>query len=207
MDGSGARVTPWARPGRGPAGPRAGIALAAVAAALALGSLAACGGGGGGGSTPPTQPPTASITYTPAATSGTNFIHVTGTSGAGGRTLTLEVRAEGVSDLYGVAFDLGFPSAALRFDGSGEGSFLDGGGAFQTSLQVVESAPGNLVIGVTRLGDVAGADGSGLLLTLSFSSVASGAGPIGLSQRQAYDSAGAAQSEVRWFGGSLSVTL
>ncbi|MES1211036.1 MAG: hypothetical protein ABUL63_01750, partial [Acidobacteriota bacterium] len=79
-----------------------------VALTLALTLMTACGGGGGGGGPtepPPPPPPTRGIVFTPgsAVTSG---ISLTAAAAPDNSTLVLEVRANSVTDLYGVAFNL-----------------------------------------------------------------------------------------------------
>jgi hypothetical protein len=178
------------------------LLAAAGAGAVLLGP--ACGGGGGGGG--PTQPPMPQpgITFTPGGAVGANSIALARV-GQGATRLSLELRTTGVTDLYGVSFDLGFPSAALSFDGFDEGPMLAAGGAFDTAVQVVESPAGNLVVGATRLGGVAGADGDGTLLTLHFNAVANGGGALSFAGPLAFDRDGP-QGGVQWVGGSVQVT-
>src|SRR4029079_8984129 len=101
----------------------------ALALALLLPSLAvACGGGGGGSPTepPPTPTPMASVTPTPtptptpgtgitftAASTGPGIVLAQG-AGTSSSSLTVDVRAEQVTGLYGVAFDLDYPPAPLH---------------------------------------------------------------------------------------------
>src|SRR5580693_7865842 len=118
-----------------------------AAAAFALPLLAACGGGGSGGGTP-----------------------------TGPTTLVLDVHAGAVTDLYGVAFNLTYPKQVLQFAGATEGTFENAAGSVNTAFQVTESPAGTLVVAVSRLGAVAGASGSGTLVTLRFTSTASGSG-------------------------------
>jgi len=183
-------------------GRRAGALLAAAGAAALL-LAPACGGGGGGGG--PTQPPAPQpgITFTPAGAGGANSITL-GRVGQSTTRLSLELRATGVADLYGVSFDLGFPNAVLAFDDFDEGTLLGAGGAFDTAVQVVESPPGNLVVGATRLGLVGGAGGDGVLLTLHFNAIASGGGAIAFDEPQAFDPDGP-QNGVQWLGGNVQV--
>ena len=75
------------------------------------------------------------------------------------------MRARQVPDLYGVAFDLEYPTA-LRFDAATEGTFLSAGA--MTSFQVASGQPGRLVVGLTRLGPRPGVNGEGALLVLRF---------------------------------------
>lgn len=180
-------------------------ALLAAAGAAALMLSPACGGGGGGGGGP-TQPPAPQpgITFNPAGSGGVNSISLTRV-GQGGERLSLEVRATGVTELYGVSFDLGFPSAVLDFVDFDEGGFLAGGGAFDTAIQVAESPAGNLVVGATRLGSVGGASGDGVVLVLHFDAIAAGSGPLTFDDPRAFDRNNP-QVGVQFVGGSVQVT-
>ena len=100
------------------------------------------------------------------------------------------MRTTGIQDLYGLAFHLAYPVAALRLTGHTEGSVLNAGGTVPTSFQIVDSPPGNLVVGLTRLGRVAGTSASGTLMTLQLTAAASGAGNLAFSSNVASDSLG-----------------
>lgn len=184
-------------------GHRARALLAAAGAAAVL-LAPACGGGGGGGPTAPPPTPQPTLTFAPSGAGGANSISLT-RMGQGATRLSLEVRATGVTELYGVSFDLEFPSAVLDFVEFDEGPFLAGGGAFDTAVQVVESPAGNLVVGATRLGAVGGASGDGVLLVLHFDAVAAGNGTIAFDGPRAFDRNNP-QVGVQWVGGSVQVT-
>ena len=182
-------------------------ALAAVlAAAVSLG-LAACGGGGGGGTSPPPPPPPPSqgITFTTASGASTSVVALRSVGVAGTR-ITLEVRAEMVNDLYGVAFDLSYPTSLFRLSSQSEGTFLGQGGA-ATTFQAVEPTPGTLVIGVSRLGALGGASGSGPLVTLVFDAIAAGSGNFSFTHNQAFAADGTPSGSVGWLGGMAQVVL
>lgn len=204
------------RPAETPAAPRSrvaaglrtgriGAALAAIVAVLLL--AGACGGGGGGGGGNPVDPgpPAAALTFTPGGTAGGNVVLLTRTGATTGQELDLAVEAREVTSLYGVAFDLGYPASVLSFEGATQGSFLSSGG-FQVSLQVAEET-GNLIVGVTRLGAVGGASGSGTLVTLRFTAVGSGTGNLTFSRAQAVDPQGRAIDDVAFVGGSVQSTF
>jgi hypothetical protein len=180
-------------------------AAAALAALVALAMLAACGGGGSPTRPPPPPPPTASLTFTPGGAAGGSAVVLARTGATGGRELDLAVEAREASALYGVAFDLGYPASVLSFEGATAGGFLAEGG-FQVSLQVAEET-GNLIVGVTRLGDVPGASGGGTLLTLRFRSIGSGTGALSFSRTQAIDADGLAIGGMAFVGGSVQSTL
>jgi hypothetical protein len=110
-----------------------------------------------------------------------------------------------VTDLYGVAFDLTFPSATVSFAGATEGTFLDQNGSVDTSLQVAESPSGTLVVGLSRLGAVPGRTGTGSLLRLELHRVAAGAGDLVFAKNQAFNANGAAIPGVVWSAGRITV--
>jgi hypothetical protein len=170
-------------------------------ALIALPLLLACGGGGGGGSSP-TQPQ-AEIVFTPTSTGPGIVLAQGGTTTAS--NLVLEVRAAQVSGLYGVAFDLDYPSNVLHFSGYHAGSFLAANGV-QVSTQVAETTPGHLVVGVSRLGSTtSGVDGSGVLLELDLAATAAGTGNFAFTRNGAYHSDGSGIS-LAWAAGSVAVT-
>jgi len=175
--------------------------------AVAL-ALAACGGGGGGGSSPtqptptPTPPPTQpSLVFTPSGGAGTGLSLAAGAASTAS-TLILEVRANSVTDLYGVAFDLTYPANLLQYVRVTQGPLLAGG-----TLQVAAGGTGNLVVGLSNLGPVPGASGSGVLMTFEFRAVGAGQGSISFSRNTAVDSAGQSINGLSWGTGTVRVTL
>lgn len=194
------------------------LGAGALALVLLLPSLAvACGGGGGGGS--PTEPlpsptptPTPSATPTPTPTPGSGITFTAASTGPGivlaqgagtsSSSLTVDVRAAQVTGLYGIAFDLDYPAATVHFQSATMGTFLGSSG--QVSMQVVESATGHLVVGVTRLGTLPGVDGSGIVASLVFTPVANGSGPFTFSRNTAYQSEGSTVT-LQWAGGTVTV--
>ena len=181
--------------------------LLSLTALLALAMLApACGGGGGGGGGPTGPPPVVPrITFTPTGGSAMNGVTLASGAGSTATNLVLEVRANQVSDLYGLSFDLAYPQGLLRYDGATEGTFLSQGGA-STSLLINSGTAGNLVVGLSRLGAVDGVGGTGVLLTLRFTAVGAGTGTFGFSRNSAVDSAGAGLV-LTWGGGNVEVVL
>jgi Cohesin domain len=174
-----------------------------LAAGLLALTLAACGGGGGGGGPTdptPTPAPQPGIFFTAQGNATANSLSLASGAATTATTLVLEVRASQVTDLYGVAFDLTYPSAALQFSRAVIGPLLAGG-----SVQAVPSTPGTLVVGGTHLGNVAGATGSGVVMTLEFTALAAGQGSFAYSRNSAFDSAGRAMTGVSWVAGSVQV--
>ncbi len=179
--------------------------LAIASAGLLLGLAAACGGGGGGGGGPTEPPPPQSgITFTASGATGANTVTLAQGAGTTSTTLVLEVRANQVTGLYGLAFDLSYPSSLLTFTQGTEGMVLSNGAS--TSFQAREASTGNLVVGLTRLGPVAGLDANGVLLTLTFTSSAAGNGSFTFARNQGVGADGLGLIALAWGGGSVQVT-
>jgi hypothetical protein len=178
--------------------------VAVLLAALSLLALA-CGGGGGGSPTAPTPTPTpvASIVFTPQGAPGSNTVFLAQGAATTATTLILEVRASQVTDLYGVAFNLTYPSAQLQFASATAGALLGGDSG---SAQAVVSTPGTLVVGGSHLGAVPGANGSGVVLTLVFTATAAGQGSFAFALNSAFNSAGHTQGGISWLAGTVQVT-
>lgn len=167
--------------------------------------LLACGGGGGGGGPtepPPPPPPQPGIVVTPAAapSPGVSIASGTGTTTS---TLVLEIRASSVTDLYGVAFDLRYPSNILQLVQANSGTFL--GNA--TLQSVPGTGTGLVIVGLSKLGTVSGASGSGVLMTLEFRAIAAGEGSFSFEQNSAISSSGQTISGFGWSAGTVRVTL
>ena len=177
----------------------------ALFAALALLAVA-CGGGGGSGGGPteptPTPTPPPGIVFSPSGSPGAGAVFLANGVGTTANTLLLEVRANQVTDLYGVAFDLTYPSAQLQFVRATAGPFLGADG----SVQAVVSPPGTLVVGASHLGAVPGSTGSGVLLILEFSAVANGQGSFAYSRNTAFSSTGQTLTGTSWLAGTVQVT-
>jgi hypothetical protein len=180
------------------------LLLAALAVASLLSQVACGGGGGGGGPTQPTPTPTpvASIVFSPAGVPASNAVFLSSSTASTATTLVLEVRASQVNDLYGVAFDLTYPSAQLTFSRVTAGPLLGASG----SVQAAVSAPGTLVVGGSHLGAVPGANGSGVVLTLEFTAAAAGTGSFAFARNSAFNSSGQTLAGTSWLAGSVQVT-
>lgn len=180
--------------------------------ALALAWLAAACGGGGGSSTPTTPaPPPAPpdpVSFTASGTPGSTTVHLTKAAGTSSDVLRLEIRASEFADLYGLGFDLVYPADLLDFRGGSqtEGGFLSADGS-RTEIFARQVTDGMILVGLSRIGEVGGVEGSGLLLTLDFTVVASGTGSFSYEANEAFDSSRERLDEAVWQGGSLRVTL
>jgi len=173
---------------------------------------AGCGGGGGGGGPtappPPTQPPMG-VTFTADAPASANSVYLVAGSGGSPGRFVLDVEVQNVTDLYGVGFVLEYPAALLKFEKNGttEGTFLSDNGAFDTDLVAKARTAGEVTVGISRLGLVPGADGSGTLLSLEFTTRANGSGALVFAENDALDSLGEVQEDVTWIGGSATVRV
>lgn len=123
-------------------------------------------------------------------------------------TFELRVEAERVEALFGLAFQLRFPNDLLSFrpNLTDEGDLMSGAGEFETAFEVARF--GDLVtVGLTRLGEVEGAVGSGRLLTLRFAvrDAAEGEGALDFERNDTRDPRGRIQEGVGWIAGSIEV--
>lgn len=160
---------------------------------MALG-LVACDSGNGSPTAPPSQAPRG-VSFL-AGQVGDESVGLRGT--ALGATLEVEIYAAGVQDLYGLGFELLFPANLLRYEGLEDGVF--------PSLEARESAPGQLVVGATHLGAVAGLNGAGTVAVIRFTAFANGSGSLDFSAQEAFDRFGD-RLALTWVGGSVEVDL
>jgi hypothetical protein len=144
------------------------------------------------------------VSFTPSGGTGANSLALAQGAATSASTLFLELRANQVNDLFGVAFDLSYPRGTVTFTRATEGTFLSGAGG--TSLQVAEPSPGNLVVGHSRLGQQAGAAGSGVLVTFEFAVGSNGSGNIAFSRNAAFAADGSPQTGIAWGAGSVQVS-
>ena len=165
-------------------------------------ALLACGGGGGGGGPTAPPPPQPGIVVTPGAAPSPGVSIASGASTTSS-TLVLEIRASSVTDLYGVAFDLRYPSNILQLVQANSGTFL--GNA--TLQSVPGSGTGLVVVGLSKLGAVSGASGSGVLMTLEFRAIATGEGSFSFEKNSAISSSGQPIAGFGWSAGTVRVTL
>ncbi|HEX4496722.1 MAG TPA: cohesin domain-containing protein [Thermoanaerobaculia bacterium] len=178
---------------------RRGVVFLLVATFL----LGACGGSGGGGGTTTTEPPppTLGFAFTPQGTPPADSLYLAVGAATTETTLVLELRTNQVTDLYGVAFDFTYPATQLQFTRVTAGPLLASG-----AVQAAASSPGTLIVGGTHLGATPGASGSGVLMTIEFSALASGQGSFAFARNSALTSTGAAVPGLTWLGGAVTVT-
>jgi hypothetical protein len=177
---------------------------AAVLAAAGCLIVAACGGGGGGSGPTAPPPPQSGLAFTSAGSG--SGISLATASGSQGNTLVLAVNSSGIQNLYGIGFHLTYPYTVMHYTASAEGSILNAGGAVGTSFQVVESPPGTLIVGLSRLGVAGGTSAAGALMTLQFSAAASGSGTLAFLHDEAADNNGNPIAGVSWNGGTVVAT-
>lgn len=181
---------------------------------LAALTVAACssggGGGGGGGTTPPTMPPppTRMLSWTAAGEPGAQTVYLEIRSLNNPDRFVLQLRASRVTDLYGMALDVVYPSDIVQFDEAGveEGGFFSASGGFETELQLAEDPTGRVIIGISRVGEAGGRNGDGLILELPFDSTSSGSGDFAIESSLAIDSDGFPVATT-WLGGTVEIQL
>lgn len=121
---------------------------------------------------------------------------------ADSRDVLLRVEAVEIEDLYGLAFDLRFDKKLLRWEKNGPaevGDFLAAEGEVECQLLVRQRGRGRLVVGVTRLGAVEGASGSGTVMTLAFQKrKKEGEREFTVEANRAFDSAANILDELAW---------
>ncbi len=197
--------------------PRVGV-LIAMLSLCAL--TAACGGGGSSIILGPLL-----AVFAPDAASADPRISMQA-GAAAGEVFTVEIQAGDIDDLAGVAFTLLYDSALVGYLGcQAQGSILlsnpalanscdntvVGGASFSAALQ--NGTPGILNVGASLVGLVAGvADGTGLVLTLTFETLAEIPAPgsqldfeAGASREvQTCDLSSCAPAVVAWDAGSVT---
>jgi hypothetical protein len=107
---------------------------------------------------------------------------------------TINVTVTDVTDLYGWQFAIYYKNSVLNATGYSEGPFLKQDGA-QTYFAIVEytdnynETHGKIFLATSRVGPVAGVNGSGILARISFKTKAYGNSPLDLSETKLIDSA------------------
>jgi cohesin domain-containing protein len=91
-----------------------------------------------------------------------------------GDTLTIRVRLDHGSDVGSVPFHVTYNPQVLRFESGEEGSFLSHDGARTAFFASPMRAPGEIVVGLSRIGAGEGASGAGDLCLLRFRVISRG---------------------------------
>jgi general secretion pathway protein D len=96
---------------------------------------------------------------------------------AAGQQFTVEVKADGVKELYSAPFTLIYDPLFAEYVGATEAGFLKQDGK-PTTFSAVNDSSGKVAITLHRVGDVGGITGNGILLKATFK--AKNAGPLNL---------------------------
>lgn len=164
----------------------------------------ACGGGSGsvlqdgGGST--------NAGFTPAQPSpGTNTTSME-PGPSSGEAVSIQVGVTDTQDVYGASFVVEYDPAVATFLGWRRGSLLERDGHAPT-YTIDQAVPGQIVVGVSRNGNVQPVDVSGTapLVVLDFRMTRAGVTELRFSSERLYDGGVPPQPlpNVSWFGGSL----
>lgn len=156
---------------------------------------------------------TGGIEFKPTGTPGLETIYLTGVGvGDPGGFLRIEVWANEISELYGLGFALQFPHKLLKFPKSrstlfSKGPFLSGESGDEIIL-LVRQVGKEIIVGLSRKGDVGGVSGSGHLMTLEFRGLeVAGKRALRFRRQSAFGPTGTEMENVSWNSGKVIVTL
>ena len=179
----------------------------AITTLAMIGGLAMMGACGGSSPTtprpPPMPPPPPTISFVSDNASATANSIVLLMTATGTDSFTLTLTANNVTDLFGYALDIVFDTTMVTLVNSQFRVFLDAEGITVTS-QMIQTTPGTLIIGQSRVGAVAGVTGTGALLTLDFTAIAAGSTTIAIQNAGAFASTGATLA-TEFVGGTVTV--
>ncbi len=94
---------------------------------------------------------------------------------------TMDINVKDAVDLYGAGFDVTFDTGLIRVVEVREGTFLKEGATQTSFLKQIDNQQGRVVMGITRLGQVSGVNGSGTLATVVFKPISTGTATLRLS--------------------------
>jgi hypothetical protein len=127
-------------------------------------------------------------------------------SAASSNLVTVRVDATGVSSVYGAAFELAFDPTLAEYVGYTKGTFFEQGGHIPT-YTVSSPTGGQIVVGVTRNGNVAGVSttASRAIVNVTFRVKKAGTGSVSLPDAVLYDAQVQPQPipGVQWHTGTL----
>lgn len=128
---------------------------------------------------------------------------------AQGSSVSVTININNVSDMFGAAFDLIYDPAILSFVSASKGSFLEQGG--NSTTLATSNSNGTLIVGYSRqaVGGVStGVAGSGTLMTLNFSTTASGTSALSFQNNAlcAATGSGCPVISAVWSNGSIAVS-
>lgn len=104
------------------------------------------------------------------------------------QTFTVTINAKDAVDLYGASFDFMFDSDKLRVIEVEEGDFLKQATISTSFLHKIDNEQGRVIIGISRLGQVSGVTGSGILVSIIMKAKSSGTTTLKLSNIKLQDS-------------------
>jgi general secretion pathway protein D len=85
-----------------------------------------------------------------------------------GDEFTLRIQADQARDLYSAPFYLQYDPQTLEFINLAEGKFLNQDGKPTAFIYSVQPDTGLIIVGLSRLGEIAGVSGSGILALATF---------------------------------------
>ena len=104
-----------------------------------------------------------------------------------GEKLSVSVNITGAADLFSAPFYIKYDPRHLKVVSVKQGDFLKQGGV-NTAFLHRERTPGMVMVGLSRLGNRSGVNGSGTLATLTFITLGAGHTVISLSKSDLKDS-------------------
>jgi hypothetical protein len=98
-----------------------------------------------------------------------------------GTPTSVPVSISNASRVTQLTISVAYDPALLRARNVSQGGFMAQGGQPVTFLPVIDEAAGRVDIVISRPGDTTGASGSGLLASIQFDPIATGAGTLAVS--------------------------
>lgn len=171
---------------------------------IAAAALLGCGGGSGGGDG--VLEPTLAADFLPDEPAPPPSTVAMEKGPASADLVTVRVDVTGVSNVYGAAFELAYDATLADYVGFTKGTFFEQGGHSPT-YQVSSPTSGQVVVGVTRNGNVTGvsASVSKTVVNLTFRVKKAGSGSITLPDAVLYDAQIQPQpvAGIAWHTGTL----
>jgi hypothetical protein len=96
------------------------------------------------------------------------------------QNFTININVTAVSDLYAWEFNLNWTANILNFVNATEGPFLKSDGNSTFFYYNLNTTAGQITVECTRLGNIPGLSGSGVLATIKFNVNSSGQSPLNL---------------------------
>lgn len=127
---------------------------------------------------------------------------------ASGETVTLTLAVNNITDLFSTAFDIQYDPTVISFVSAQKGTFLEQGGGTTTLLTSANN--GVLIVGYSRqaVGGVStGVNGSGNVMTLTFTALANGTSNISFLNNALCSSAGFICTEIPATWNNTAVTV